>query len=280
MKRCKNCGELNPPKTLFCFHCGSTNFFETGDVVCPVCGESNDPSFGYCLQCGAKLPEKSETPLTENSVLTDANESDYIACPFCNSSIPLDTVYCPNCGKDVSEYNSDRRVKKAVCINCGHVNDIGNPYCSYCFADLSKAVTADYEVTFVEKEKLEDMRVLQAVLNGGEDEKIICPACRAINDADELYCEQCGKLLTVETPKKYCFVCGAENNYNARFCTNCQFPFEGKQQEDAAADAEWICDCGAKNGADAEFCIDCGKSKADLGKDTSEVGERNESKQL
>lgn len=263
MKKCRNCGELNKSNTVFCFQCGSTDLYEVAEKICPECGEANEESNVFCMQCGAPLGDGKQV------LSADAAESDMTECPFCHSPISVDTVYCTSCGKDVTEYNSSSRVKKAVCINCGHVNDADAQYCTYCFADLSKSVKADYEVSFLEKESLPDVRIVQAVLENGseEDAQVICPNCRALNKVGELYCEHCGSILEVETPKKYCFVCGAENNFNASYCTNCQFPFDAAAAAEVPEEANaqplsgWTCSCGQQNTADALFCVNCGQKK-------------------
>lgn len=57
---------------------------------------------------------------------------------------------------------------------------------------------------------------------------VLCKKCRAKNNADAKFCQNCGTLLNIndkvaEKQSKYMFCknCGTENNADAKFCQNC-----------------------------------------------------------
>lgn len=62
-----------------------------------------------------------------------------------------------------------------------------------------------------------------------------------------------------ETPKVYCFVCGAENLADAAFCTSCRYPLGNKNHDEVAKG--WKCECGEFNERDDKFCTGCGRPK-------------------
>ena len=48
-----------------------------------------------------------------------------------------------------------------------------------------------------------------------------CPSCNALNEADALFCEECGSPF-----KKKCRQCNHENKIKAKFCVKCGFKFD------------------------------------------------------
>ena len=86
---------------------------------------------------------------------------------------------------------------------------------------------------------------------------MICPGCQALNPLESEYCVKCGQSLIVDVPKKYCFVCGAENAANAKFCVNCKYQFDAPPSHRY----NWTCACGFENDSDADFCAYCGRPR-------------------
>lgn len=254
MKKCLNCGELNENSVSFCINCGSSQMQETASVLCPNCHAEVPAGAGFCTECGTRLPEAAE--VEERRI--QYTEGDTFECPHCSNAIPLTSVYCPFCGQEVNNVNTDRKVKKYVCPNCGHPNDVAARYCSYCFYDLSDATVRELSIVVKPKE-VDNVKLLQCVLVSEEDRvgQVVCPNCQSLNPFESEYCVKCGRSLKTDIPKKYCFVCGAENSANARFCINCKYQFDAPTENKYV----WTCTCGYVNDADADYCAYCGKPR-------------------
>ena len=256
MKKCLNCGELNENSIGFCSACGTSDFEEVASVTCPNCKKEVKAGADFCTECGARLQAATLAEVKRN---VGAVEAETFDCPHCSNEIPVASVYCPYCGQEVNNFNTNRKVKKYVCPNCGHPNDINARFCSYCFFELSEAKVKEMTIVVKPKE-CDNIKLLQCVLVSDDDKKgqSICPNCQALNSVEVDYCLKCGTSLKVDVPKKYCFVCGAENSANAKFCTNCKYQFDAP----TSYRFNWTCTCGFENEADADFCSYCGKTRA------------------
>lgn len=260
MKKCLNCGELNENSTGFCVNCGSSELEEAASVICPVCKAEVKADADFCTECGAKFNTAIEAEKQKNNQHID--DGDHFDCPNCRNSISVTSVYCPYCGEEVNTVNTNRKVKKYICPNCGQPNDISAHFCSYCYFDLTNANIKEMSIV-VKPKKVERQQFLQCVLVTDEDQegKVVCPHCHALNTFKAEYCIKCGQSLKIDIPRKYCFVCGAENAINARFCTTCKYKFDTP----AGNKYNWTCVCGCENDADADFCTFCGKTRKGLG---------------
>lgn len=256
MKKCLNCGELNENSIGFCSACGTSDFEEIASVLCPSCKKEVKAGADFCTECGARLPSATLSEIKRN---VGAVEAETFDCPHCANEIPVASVYCPYCGQEVNNFNTNRKVKKYICPNCGHPNDVNAKFCSYCFFDLADAKVEEMTIVVKPKE-CDNIKLLQCVLVSESDRqgKAICPNCQTLNSSEMDYCLRCGTSLKVDIPKKYCFVCGAENSANAKFCTNCKYQFDAP----ASYRLNWTCSCGYGNDADADFCAFCGKPRS------------------
>lgn len=255
MKKCLNCGEFNDSSTGFCSNCGASDFEEVASAVCPNCKAEVRAGAEFCTECGSRMPVAVVEEIRRGFGTSDA---ETFGCPHCGNEIPVASVYCPYCGQEVNNFNTNRKVKKYICPNCGQPNDINSRFCSYCFFDLADASVR--EMTIVVKPKESDgVKLLQCVLVSDEDKQgqVICPNCQALNPFESEYCVKCGQSLKVDVPKKYCFVCGAENAANAKFCVNCKYQFDAPTSNRY----NWTCACGYDNDSDADFCAYCGKPR-------------------
>lgn len=80
-------------------------------------------------------------------------------------------------------------------------------------------------------------------------DKIKCPHCDGLINANAKFCGECGK--SVQQEKVPCITCEALINKDAKFCGEC-----GTKQV-----TEKTCGkCGKENGPNAKFCGDCGES--------------------
>ncbi|MBQ2724006.1 MAG: zinc ribbon domain-containing protein [Clostridia bacterium] len=282
MRVCKNCGEVNDSQTQFCINCGHSEFLERNDAVCPNCKEGVSLEAIFCPNCGHKLLNV-ETIKDTNEVVP-VNQDDWkksavsvkdalsqfydnnqqmvldtretFNCPNCFKEIPVATAYCPSCGTPVSSVVEHKVVKRKVCIHCGTPNPLTVPYCSYCFASLADCQTQDFQLTF-EEHFFDDGVVRRAVYQSEESKKlVVCANCGTLNDTQQDFCIKCGLKLVVEDQKHYCPVCGADNPYDASFCSTCNYSFEGVAP--SRVEGRWKCDCGAINSKDAKYCERCG----------------------
>lgn len=255
MKKCLNCGELNENSISFCTACGTSDFEEIAAITCPNCKKEVKAGADFCTECGSRLPGATMAEVKRNAGAVEAETFD---CPHCSNEIPVASVYCPYCGQEVNNFNTNRKVKKYMCPNCNHPNDVNARFCSYCFFDLSDAKVKEMTIV-VKPRECDNIKLLQCVLVDEDDTKgqTICPNCQALNSTEMDYCLRCGTSLKVDVPKKYCFVCGAENSANAKFCTNCKYQFDAP----TSYRFNWTCTCGYENDADADFCSYCGKSR-------------------
>ena len=254
MKKCLGCGEINDNETMFCVNCGNSEFEEIAPVTCPNCKAEVRAGAEFCTECGSRLPGVT----VEEARRGQDAESETFDCPHCNNAIPVTSVYCPYCGQEVNNFTTNRKVKKYICPNCGQPNDVNARFCSYCFFDLDGAAVR--EMTIVVKPRENDnVKLLQCVLVSEEDPQgqVICPGCQALNPLESEYCVKCGQSLIVDVPKKYCFVCGAENAANAKFCVNCKYQFDAPPSHRY----NWTCACGFENDSDADFCAYCGRPR-------------------
>ena len=256
MKKCLNCGEINDNSIGFCGACGSSDFEEVASVLCPSCNNEVMAGADFCTECGTRLPSATLEEIRRN---IGAVEAEMFDCPHCSNEIPVASVYCPYCGQEVNNLNTNRKVKKYVCPNCSHPNDVNTKFCSYCFFDLSHAKVTEMTIVVKPKE-CDNVKLLQCVLVNDDNKQgqTICANCQALNPLDMDYCLRCGTSLRADIPKKYCFVCGAENTANAKFCSNCKYQFDSPAQHRLG----WTCSCGFGNEADADFCSYCGKTRA------------------
>ena len=60
MKRCPNCGTINPDNTTRCNQCGSA--LQPKGIRCPKCGTLNPIGQMACTQCNARLPVPAQEP--------------------------------------------------------------------------------------------------------------------------------------------------------------------------------------------------------------------------
>ena len=82
-----------------------------------------------------------------------------------------------------------------------------------------------------------------------QTDKINCPHCDGLINANAKFCGECGK--SVQKEKVPCINCEALINEDAKFCGEC-----GTKQV-----TEKTCGkCGKENGPNAKFCGDCGES--------------------
>ncbi|MGP8080023.1 MAG: RDD family protein [Dehalococcoidales bacterium] len=58
-KVCPNCGNVNPPESVFCFKCGLKlpDYVNQDKKICIGCQTPNAASAQYCYKCGLKLPD-------------------------------------------------------------------------------------------------------------------------------------------------------------------------------------------------------------------------------
>jgi membrane protease subunit (stomatin/prohibitin family) len=85
-----------------------------------------------------------------------------------------------------------------------------------------------------------------------QTEKINCPHCQTLINAEAKFCGECGK--SVQKQKVPCISCQAAINEDAKFCGEC-----GAKQETEKACSK----CGKVNGPNAKFCDDCGDNLHD-----------------
>lgn len=68
-------------------------------------------------------------------------------------------------------------------------------------------------------------------------DKILCPKCNAMNEADSKFCETCGAPINVRKAvgqdKVVCPMCGVSNEPGAKFCFSCGKDLESTQADDA-----------------------------------------------
>jgi uncharacterized RDD family membrane protein YckC/ribosomal protein L40E len=59
-KVCPNCGNVNPPFSVYCFKCGMKipDAALLNRKICAGCHAPNAPTAHYCYKCGLPLPEK------------------------------------------------------------------------------------------------------------------------------------------------------------------------------------------------------------------------------
>ena len=82
-----------------------------------------------------------------------------------------------------------------------------------------------------------------------QTEKMNCPHCDALINANAKFCGECGKA--VQKKKVPCINCQAELNEDAKFCGEC-----GTKQVTEKTCAK----CGKENAPNAKFCGDCGET--------------------
>ena len=264
MKVCNQCHQLNPDDSVYCNVCGSDDLV-TQTVVCGQCGTINDSVSEFCTECGAPLKSHmapAVVPFTE--ILFDtprqgpATYNTEELCPVCNHPLTMGEVFCSHCGHSFESLKRNRSVLRKVCPKCHTTNALSDAYCSYCFAPLEGADVEEFALDFIEAARQKDEVIRQAVLISDTNKKYkLCPGCNALNELKDDYCIKCGRKLTVKFRKKYCFVCGTANSYDAQFCTRCQYSFSGKSL--AQAEGSWKCDCGHLNERDNDYCANCGK---------------------
>lgn len=275
MKVCKTCGQLNTNDSDFCCNCGKADFVFQEEVACPKCGAANDKSFAYCINCGNKLnavvanvenaaaDQNVATPVNLKEQLTDVYGASLPAqemakCPSCGSDVPISAIFCFKCGASVASLHDHRVVKRKICPHCGKPNGTQARFCSYCFFTLANAETQEMQVVHVSK-PLGANTVKQTYLQDGSGKQKVCTGCGALNDADEVFCENCGCKLDAEIQKKYCPNCGAENDADGAFCIKCQWSFDGIFPDIAE---RWVCEkCQHVNSVANGFCVACGAAK-------------------
>ena len=57
------------------------------------------------------------------------------------------------------------------------------------------------------------------------DNTVVCPSCKHKNSKKSKFCGECGALLHM---KRFCTSCGAAIDANAKFCSLCGEPTDGK----------------------------------------------------
>ncbi len=276
MKICKNCGELNTSDSQFCSNCGSTALVFKEEIACPNCGATNDSASLHCIACGAELNHvaqsvvglengqsllNGETPLDNANDIQSVSKSTIIpmaetaSCPNCGAQVAITEIYCSHCGANVASLHQHRVVSRKICPVCGTPNDINSKYCSYCYAGLSEAKIEDFQVVR-DSVAVDDTSVELTRLEGLDGKKSVCPNCGALNEVDELFCQNCGLKIVVEDTRKYCPNCGVENPVDSKFCVNCQWSFVGNAPDTVE---KWKCDkCGSLNDKEDLFCSNCG----------------------
>ena len=77
-----------------------------------------------------------------------------------------------------------------------------------------------------------------------------CSKCGAKNDPEARFCSNCGSEIVRDTGK-HCNSCGKPNNPDARFCSNCGAELTGDDKRECRS-------CRMRNDPDSVFCAKCG----------------------
>lgn len=85
MIRCKNCGEMLSPGSLFCGKCG-TRFEPPAKRICSGCGMVLEGSNQFCSACGQRYTE----PKTR-------------CCKVCGANLEAGSAFCGSCGAQYTE---------------------------------------------------------------------------------------------------------------------------------------------------------------------------------
>ncbi len=268
MKLCKSCGEINENDSLFCANCGKTDFVFQEEVACSACGANNDKNSLHCTSCGrplAQKPDVTATPVAVNlrDELADlygggvVDASECAVCPNCGEHLPITAMFCQKCGTNVTSLQAHKVVKRKICPHCNQPNSTDAIYCSYCFCSLADGTVTQMQVVH-ELCNLGEVMVKQAMLDDGSGKKKVCANCGALNDANELFCVNCGLKLEVDPPKKYCPNCSTENQGDSQFCIKCNWSFEGATPKGSG----WSCSkCNTENDLESAFCTNCGAKR-------------------
>ena len=79
---------------------------------------------------------------------------------------------------------------------------------------------------------------------------MICDKCEAENEPDARFCSNCGSEIVKDTGKR-CNSCGKPDETDARFCSNCGAELTGDDKRECRS-------CGMRNDPDSAFCANCG----------------------
>ncbi|UUV98909.1 zinc ribbon domain-containing protein [Vagococcus luciliae] len=82
-----------------------------------------------------------------------------------------------------------------------------------------------------------------------------CSNCGHENEKDALFCESCGKKLSLEKSSKECRICHHLNDEDALFCESCGSSLD----EDIVEQGKHCPYCNQLNDSNAQFCENCGQ---------------------
>ncbi|KAF8292419.1 putative zinc-finger of a C2HC-type/Double zinc ribbon [Trypanosoma cruzi] len=136
------------------------------------------------------------------------------ACPRCGVvEYDMSAKFCRDCGASLVAKNLFD-----PCVHCGEQIPEGSRFCGTCGAPINGAAASERKAG-AENVNASTIRV------------VVCPACKAVCDADGNFCDNCGAALGDEEPATaapsttevmFCKKCGESfEDQTARFCEEC-----------------------------------------------------------
>jgi len=160
--------------------------------ICPSCGASNTPGEMFCAECGTPLeapqpsPAAAEAPQAPPAPAAPAASPGGNQCPVCGAQLTGDDAFCFACGADLKAQPA------AAATPVPEAEPMPATATSAPAAPVAEVIAAEESPTAVEEPAAPAVPEPAAITE--------CPACGAVVQPTDTFCEFCDAALVSGQP--------------------------------------------------------------------------------